>query len=97
MAEPRLASSINRAIAACRLARDLLDEAKAPTDNIEANQRQHCIDQLDAMERQLRSGHLPESGRRVSGMAYIAANQWDPRSDLTNAVINAEHEYLRVP
>jgi hypothetical protein len=97
MAEPRLTNAINRALAACRLARDLLDDAEAPTDEIEANQRQRCRDQLDAMERQLNSPQLPDSARRVTGMAYIAADQWDPRSALTNAVINAEHEYLRVP
>jgi hypothetical protein len=97
VAEPKLTNAINRALAACRQARDLLDEAEAPTDEIEANQRQRCRDQLDAMETQLRSRHLPDSARRVSGMAYMAADQWDPRSALTNAVIKAEHEYLRVP
>jgi len=97
MADPRLTKAIDRALVACRVARDLLDEAEAPADEIEANQRQRFLHQLDAMERQLGSGQLPDSARRVSGMAYIAADQWDPRSALTNAVIAAEREYLRVP
>jgi len=97
MADPRLTKAIDRALAACRMARDLLDEAEPPADEFEAKQRQRFYDQLDTMERHLVSGRLPDSARRVSGMAYIAADQWDPRSPLTNAVIAAEREYLRVP
>jgi hypothetical protein len=74
----------------------LLDEAEAPTDEIEANQYQRCRDQLDAMERQLRSRQFRTRREGVSGTAQIVADQWDPPSALTNAVIDAEHEYVRV-
>jgi hypothetical protein len=88
---------IERALAACRHARDLLEGASAPVNDTEAGQRRFCREQLEGMIAQLTSSKLPERARRLSGMAQMAADQWDPSTELTSAVIAAEREYLRIP
>jgi hypothetical protein len=90
------AKAIDRALAACRLALELLD-AETPTDDASSVQRDLCYRQIEAMSGQLLAGEIPDGAGRVTGMAHMAADQWDPWSPVTDAVISAEHEYLRIP
>jgi hypothetical protein len=92
-----MSKSIESALVACRRAEALLQGATEPADDVEASQRRLCQEQLAAMISQLKSGSLPARSRRVAVMGQMVADQWDPRAELTNAVLAAEQDYLAVP
>jgi hypothetical protein len=95
MTDTRRANAIERALAACRLAAAALDDQSLA--EIDAPQRDLCIRQIGIMTRQLSTGSIPAIGRRASGMAQMAADQWDPMNPVTSAVIDAERKYLDIP
>jgi hypothetical protein len=91
-----MSKSIESALEACRRAEALLQGATEPADDVEASQRRFCQEQLTTMISQLKSGRLPVSSRRVAVLGQMVADQWDPRAELTSAVLAAEHDYLAV-
>ena len=91
-----MAKSIETALAACRRAEALLQNASEPADDVEASQRRLCQRQLVTMISQLSTGSLPARSRRVAVMGQMVADQWDPQAELTNAVLIAEQAYLAV-
>jgi hypothetical protein len=91
-----MAKSIETALVACRRAEVLLQGATEPADEAEAWQRRLCQEQLATMISQLSSGTLPVKSRRLAVMGQMVADQWDPRAELTNAVLTAEQYYLAV-
>ncbi len=94
MDSPEIDSKAAAALAACERAVQLIEEAEPAQDAHEAGQRRMCVERLFAIAREIRAGDLPPMSHRRPFLAQMVADQWDPREEITSAVIAAEQAYL---